>query len=187
MNNKLRNTLGVMGVILPLLILISLCTVPQSISATYYTQASVFIIGIVTCVGVCLLQYDGYDVTDKWLATVGGVGALLLVLCPCDVGVRYNAFNIPVLVSNIVHLMGAGVFFLAMIIISVWQFTKTKELKPTGRKLKRNVLYVTCGIVMGAALIWGFTIGQLFIGESIALWAFGLSWLTKGGMILKDV
>ena len=68
-------------------------------------------------------------------------------------------------------------------------------------KKRRNVLYVTCGIIMliSIALIAAYSFSDklsdcdcfqdldpIFWLETFALWAFGLSWLTKGRTILTD-
>ena len=80
--------------------------------------------------------------------------------------------------------------------ISLFLFTRT-DPGPTKRKLKRNRIYVACGLVMVASLI-ATEIFILFFEddhprsdfefwtETIALVAFGVSWLTKGGTLYPD-
>jgi hypothetical protein len=83
---------------------------------------------------------------------------------------------------------------------SIFLFTK-KEPKPTKMKLKRNKIYRICGyIILGCILIMAviFLLERLNRGQSlkkydpiiwletIALWAFGISWLVKGNTILTD-
>ena len=82
---------------------------------------------------------------------------------------------------------------------SLLLFTKTNNDRvPTDRKRMRNVVYIVCGCVMLATLV---ALGILllilddqalertkveFIAETVLLEAFGISWLVKGGTILKD-
>ena len=67
----------------------------------------------------------------------------------------------------------------------------------TGMKKVRNTVYYVCGFIM---LVCVLAIGLyillapknsemdiVFWGESIALMAFGVSWLVKGEIILKDI
>jgi len=70
-------------------------------------------------------------------------------------------------------------------------------MDPTPRKMKRNKIYIICGVVMLAALS-AITIyfsflqksylqtSFVFWAETVALVAFGISWLTKGGALLPD-
>jgi len=200
-----RNTLGVLGASLPIL---DACFnlifgrgynapgVLSSISATYYSASFVFFVGIVFATGIFLIRYRGYDVADRRVSKIAGIGALVLVFFPCkfELAETRNFMMLPQDVTNIFHLAGALVFFGALIFMIVFQFTKTTELKPTGRKLARNILYVTCGIIMLISLIIGFGGSALFgwrysvyLGEWVALWAYCAAYLTKGGVILKDL
>jgi hypothetical protein len=100
-------------------------------------------------------------------------------------------------ITNIIHLISAGLFFSSLIFLIGFQFTKTGEgntISPGSRKWRRNILYRTCAAVMLGALVIGFGGSSLFAmryfviaGEAVALWAFALAWLTKGGLVLRDV
>jgi len=164
--------------------------------STYYSCAFVFFVGIVFTTGVFLFQYRGYDVADRRVSKTVGIGALVLVFFPCkfEAAETRNAMMLPQDVTNILHLAGALVFFGALIFMILFQFTKTPELKPTGRKLARNILYVACGIIITISLVIGFGSNALYkwqysvyLGEWAALWSFSLAYLTKGGLILQDV
>jgi hypothetical protein len=97
------------------------------------------------------------------------------------------------------HFGFAAALFLTLSWFSLFQFTQTaKDVPPTLKKMQRNRIYRTCGIVMVAcvafiALYKGFLTNTPLAGlkpvfwfESLALWAFGFSWLTKGEFILQD-
>jgi hypothetical protein len=97
-----------------------------------------------------------------------------------------------------VHLVSAILFFLILAAFSLLLFTKTeKGKKPAGRKKKRNRIYTACGIVMLVSLasiaVFKFWLQAdhpewrlVFWGETAALVAFGISWLTKGEAIYPD-
>jgi hypothetical protein len=88
-------------------------------------------------------------------------------------------------------------FFLILASFSFFLFTKTaKDKGPTRQKKKRNVIYRICGLVMVASLTATVIFMAIrddnskfpfvFLGETIALVAFGISWLTKGEAIYPD-
>jgi len=202
---RIRNWLGFLGMLLPVTLLFFILTfgkghnpvgVLTSISATYYSSAFIFFVCLVAGVGFFLLFYQGYDIVDRIYCKIAGIGALGLVLFPCTLGTAktWNAFMWSQSVTNILHIIFAFAFFAALILIIGFQFTKTNKLSFTGRKKKRNILYYTCASTMFAALLVGFggnfIFGwtySVFIGEFIALEAFGIAWIIKGGIILKDL
>ena len=205
--NRLRNTLGILGIFLPILTLIFNLAfgegfnppgVLSSISATHYSSSYLLFEGLVMGVGLFLLCYRGYDVKDRICTILAGAGAIALTLFPCSLGgtETRNFLMLPQNVTNIVHLSSAFLFFGSLIILIAFQFTKTGEgtVRPGSRKWRRNILYRVCAAVMGGALVIGFGGARLFglgylvfAGEWAALWAFGLAWLVKGGLILHDV
>jgi len=78
-----------------------------------------------------------------------------------------------------------------------WDDRVGKGSDPTQQKLKRNKIYIICGLIMIACLISimiYFNFFQdtnpkssfVFWAETIALVAFGVSWLTKGGTLYPD-
>jgi Mn2+/Fe2+ NRAMP family transporter len=83
--------------------------------------------------------------------------------------------------------------------ISAFLFTRTDAPDAmTPQKKSRNVVYRTCAVVMALALL-GIAASSLLmteakqdlyrttlLGETIALLAFGVSWLVKGETILRD-
>jgi len=203
---RIRNALGIMGLLLPTTLLffnlvfgqaVNPPMVLQSISATHYSIAYVFFECLVAGVGFFLFFYRGYDIKDRVCSIIAGVGAIGLVIFPTalnDLPVR-NFINLPGNVSNILHSIFALTFFGALIYIIAFQFTKyDKQAGMTGRKWNRNILYYVCaglmtiGLLVGGALdFFNVTWNGIFWGEAVALWAFGVAWLTKGGVILKDL
>jgi len=194
---RIRNWLGVLGFLLPTTLLffnsvfgsgVNPPNVMQSISATHFSIAYAFFECLVAGVGFFLLFYKGYDIKDKILSRLAGIGALGLVFFPTTLGdlpVR-NFINISGNVSAILHMAFALLFFTMLIWIIGFQFTKG-DLN-NKKKKQRNILYYTCagimtfGLLIGGALAYVFNIAPngIFWGEAFALWAFGIAWLVKG-------
>lgn len=206
--NALRNTLGVLGILLPVLDLFFNLAfgkgynppeVLTSISATHYSAGYLLFEGLVFGVGLFLICYNGYDIKDHIATILAGAGAIGLTLFPCALAgaETRNFLMAPQNITNVIHLAGAGLFFGTLIFLIGFQFTKTGEgtvIDPKSRKWRRNILYRVCSLVMLIAITVGFGGSRLFgfpylvyIGETIALWAFGVAWLTKGGLILRDL
>jgi len=206
--NTLRNTLGILGILLPILTLFfnlifggeyNPSGVLTSISATHYSVAYLLFEGLVFGTGLFLICYRGYDIRDRIATILAGSGAVALTLFPCalDKAETRNFLMWPQNITNQIHLASAGLFFGSLVFLIGFQFTRTSEgnmVSPGSQKWRRNILYRICATVMLLALIIGFGGSRIFgfpylvyIGETIALWAFGISWLTKGGLILRDV
>jgi hypothetical protein len=204
---KQRQFLGVLGLSLPFAVWISaVCfggnpVMLDSISATYYMNSFVLFVGIMIAVGVFLIFYDGYDIKDSRLTTVTGIAGIVLALFPC--GYREYPHNFLALntdITSIFHFAGAFVFFGLMCYIMLFQFTQGGiDHNPDGTvsiagkiKIARNMVFKICGITMVVALVFGFGLNKLFdlntvyLGESIALVAFGIGWLVKGRMLIKE-
>jgi hypothetical protein len=96
------------------------------------------------------------------------------------------------------HLGFAALFFFTIAYISFFQFTKGSGTITPAKRM-RNKIYRACGTVIIAAIIliglyfWLDlektqlkSINPVFILETIALLAFGISWLTKGRFLQND-
>lgn len=184
----------------------------DSISHYYFTRAnSVFII-VVSLLGIFLLIYKGMDPIDFYLSSAAGLFALLLVLFPTSnittCGDTEKMYSITVLRTTdynkfriAFHYISAGIFLLCLAMMSIFLFTKSNtapDQRPRNKKY-RNRIYRICGVLMVLALVTVF-LGFLnvipkdiydrmrltFWMETVAIEAFGLSWLVKGEAILRD-
>lgn len=183
---RLRCFIGWLAMLLPWIGALLLWRFPSSISSTYYTfeAGPVFMI-ILGAASILLMYYDGYDKTDDILNTIAGILGLCICLFPCWPEVleltHVGTFQIPVAVSKWIHNGSAVLFFIMLSYISFFQFTKTSGTM-TKRKKIRNIIYRVCGIGMIASflllLLPSFYI-QVWLTEAIALFFFGISWLTK--------
>ncbi len=192
-----RNVLGALGMLLPIISILGGFLVKNktsnewwySISVTYYiTPALAVILG--SC-GIFLLCYRSYEKIDTVINVLSGIAALVVVLFPCDnpYGYEYvGFFQLPVKVSNIVHLVAAFVLFGLLIANIAFLFTK-------GKSKKRNVIYKVCAHVMlidmtclGISAFFKNTPGwSIMIAESILLFSFGIAWLTKGRFFFRNL
>lgn len=181
---RLRCFVGILAIALPWIVALLLWRFPASISSTYYTYEAgpVFMIILGLASGL-LMYYDGYDKTDDILNTIAGMFGLCICLFPCYNSSLQNVgtFRTPVEISMWVHNISAVVFFAMLSYISCFQFTKSSG-DMTKQKKIRNIIYRVCaGGMIGSFLILllpSFYI-QVWLVETIALFFFGISWLTK--------
>jgi hypothetical protein len=142
-------------------------------------------------VALFLLFYSGFDKWDDWAGNLGGIFAIGVAWFP-------TIESGPDDWVSVVHMVCAILFFLVLASFSLFLFTKTKKGgKPKGRKKKRNRVYIACGTIMltSLAVLLAYKIwlqddnpdsAVVFWGETTALVAFGISWLTKGEAIYPD-
>lgn len=181
---RLRCFIGWLAILLPWLVALLLWRIPESISSTYYTYEAgpVFMI-ILGAASILLMYYDGYDKTDDILNTITGIFGMFICLFPCyNETMQYvGTFRLSVIASMWIHNISAVVFFTMLAYISFFQFTKHSG-EMTRQKKIRNIIYRVCACCMlGSFLILllpEFYI-QIWLVEAIALFFFGVAWLTK--------
>lgn len=164
----------------------------DSISATYYANSKICMIGLLFTTAVFFLTYKGYDSKDTELAWVQGISALGIIVFPCfNPGVpdHVGLFQLPINISNSIHLSFASILFLSFATMITFLFTKGN--KTNLQKAKRNKVYYTCGIIIYAVMVFQLLaflfimkalpvyIPITLIDEAIMLTAFSIAWLTK--------
>lgn len=181
---RLRAIIGWLGMLLPWIVVVLIGYFPASISATWYTNACTPFMIILGSASFLLISYKGYDMVDDIVLTCSGVAGMGICLFPCyvpEVVGKVGTFMIDREVSNIIHLVSALVFFLLLSYNSIFLFTKSGG-EMTKKKKIRNIIYRICGVGMVASflilLIPPFHI-QVWLVETIALFFFGISFLTK--------
>ena len=191
----LRKAVGFIGILLPFILMLGVVIIfkgeiiQQSISHYYHTGMGDVFTGALCAVALFMFFYSGHDKWDDRAGNVAGLFAIGVAWFPTtEVGSSD-------LIGKI-HLTCAALFFLTLAIFSLFLFTK-KGSDPTPQKLRRNMIYITCGLIMVACLI-SLVIYLKFIqndssesnfvfwAETVALIAFGVSWLTKGGTLHPD-
>lgn len=193
----LRKWVGFLGIALaPVLVIGSLLLdrprqILVSISAYYYSGMRNEMEGVLCGISMFLLAYRGYSRRDSIVSKLAGLFALCIAFFPTS-----ESDDKGDLISK-VHYITAGIFFALLAYMSIWLFTKTSG-NMTRQKIKRNRVYRVCGIVMAVSVI-GIPIDGIgavhdaigflkptLIFETIALVSFGISWLVKGELVLKD-
>ena len=197
---RLRITIGILGIILPWLVVLATLSFPQSISITYYSVfAAGCFISVLGAASSCLFAYKGYEKIDDVFSTVASIFGILIILFPMtyieNPDITTGILHLRSDISNIFHCISAFGFFGVLAFMSFFLFTKTGG-QMTKQKKIRNIIYRVCGIGMLASfllmllnLIPGVEIYNLtWIVEAIALFFFGFSWIVKSGAFpfLKD-
>ena len=206
---RIRNIVGLMGMILPWFCLLGYYIAykrgssgltepfPDSMSITYYVTPVLSM--VLTTASIVLMTYAGYDWRDRLVTTLSGVFGLFIVLFPCsDTNGVFEAMHIhdtagyfqtPVTVNPFVHNVSAVMFFLLLAFNSFFLFTLSEQ-NPTQEKKVRNMVYKICAIGMLVAMLFQLIPVNIphktFWIEAVALTFFGISWLTKGELWLKD-
>jgi len=222
----LRKAVGILGITFPIVLILGsvVCCgcneIQSSISAYYHTDMRNFFVGLLCAIALFLFTYTGYDSTDATAGNIGCIFALGVAFFPTSYSGPINSCITEITENGIIstiHFTSAAGLFLTLAYFSICRFTKTKkepenclksfcfkksDQRPTGRKLTRNRIYLTCGLIMIGCIILisvykalgtssqGQSLSKLkpiFWLETIALWAFGVSWLTKGRTIYADI
>lgn len=210
---QLRRAIGWCGIGLPIFLFLAFtyqyphCSLPPSISHFYYTGLGTYFTGTLFAVATFLFHYRMPEKTDRLAAQIAAVAALVVACCPtnpyCNSCITCIQIEwIPHPIATKLHYGAALVFFLVLAFFCIFLFTKTHtNLPETPQKIIRNRLYTICGytILICIALLalqeWQWFIQRVplikgssttFVAESIALLAFGISWLVKGETLWKD-
>lgn len=194
----LRRAVGYFGLALPFAVFAVGIALPPhellgSISAYYFVPfAGDIFIGILWVIGVFLWFYDYRD-PDKWLTSASGTFAIGVALFPTTKeDLPRTFYSVATL-----HVVCAVSFFATLAALSLFYFTRGDT---TGRPQKqaRNRVYRTAGVLIVVALVVAalgpFVLGRaassrlhlLFFCETVACWAFGVSWLVKGQRLWAD-
>ena len=210
--HALRRIVGVIALALPFVltvgeILISLLgphhRLPQpllqgTISDYFYTPVGTLYVGGLTGIALFLISSRGYDRTDEIAGYLAGIFAFGVALFPSEDprATLYSRLQIQI---GYVHSAFAGLMFLAIAYFCLVLFRRTSpERRITRGKRRRNRIYAVCGVVILActAVMAGLTVFEgdprlapfhlFLVCESLAMFAFGVAWLTKGKGFLRD-
>ncbi len=203
----MRRIIGILGIGLPVIVVAggfiqNGFVLRSSISSYYYTNMRDFLVGLLSCVGLFLISYKGYERIDHVTSDISGILALGVAFFPtstCDSGInRVGIFQLNNNISFYFHLIFASLFFLSLAFISIFLFTKHESNMLTKEKKKRNLVYIVCGCIILFSIlcimIYSLVLQNTFMAaykpvlvfESLALISFGTSWLVKGETLFKD-
>ena len=214
---NMRRALGILGITLPFILvagssLFGTCKeVLGSISAYYHTNMRNIFVGYNCAVALFLYAYKGHDWRDNLTGYLGCIFVLGVAFLPCNLSQPDQPCLIPPLAQNPLvgklHNLSALLYFMVLIVYSLFLFPKTHMDMVTGEKMfmgqqkkKRNVVYYICGSMMTVSLIlillyMGFLetaypglkkYDPVFWLESVVLFFFGITWLTKGQLFFRD-
>jgi hypothetical protein len=207
---NLRNAIGILGISTPfVLVLLDQLNgwnmIRVTISNYYLSNTRDVFVGIMCVISFFFISYKGYETIDNIICSLTGIAALGVAIFPdlADSGSQISVLMpfVSDQLTSILHVLSAASFFLLLAFISICLFRKKPKFSaPSDRKIKRNIIYLVCGITIVACMILigvCFLLGRIssmdldafrpiFILESIAILSFGISWMTKGGAILRD-
>jgi hypothetical protein len=171
-------------------------------------------VAILAALGIFLLCYKGPERWDVIASKLAGAAAILVALFPThessreatDTGGRLpdsvTLFSGPdaadPAIIGTLHYVAAGVFFVTVALMALFLFTRSRSAAPTSRKRLRNLVYRASGLTILAAIAaialdklvfgsrWSDGTSFVFWMETVAVTAFGVAWLTKAEVILKD-
>lgn len=181
---RLRALIGWLGMLLPWLVVALIGYFPESISATWYTNACTVFMIILGSASFLLIAYKGYTLLDDIVLTCSGIAGLGICLFPCAVtssADKVGTFLLDKNTSNTIHFVCAITFFVLLSFNSLFLFTKSSG-EITKKKKTRNIIYRVCGVGMLASfliLLLPYFNTQIWLTETIALFFFGVSFLTK--------
>ncbi len=205
----IRRAIGILGITLPLILLLgnlwlSDCKqVLPSISMYYFSFMGDVFVGIVVAISIFLFNYKGYDSSDNLAGKLACFFGLCVAFFPPYLKVEsLPCTKIPYKhepAFGYIHTGAAVLFFIVLAVYCLFLFTKHGAAAPSPQKLNRNTVYKICGYTIIAMLLlmmlvyFSEPIAQLLAPirpvltfESIALWAFGIAWLTKGEAWMAD-
>lgn len=181
---RLRAMIGWLGMLLPWIVVSLIHYFPHSISATWYTNACTPFMIILGSASFLLICYKGYTKVDDIILTCSGIAGLCICLFPCsipEITGEVGTFLIRTDISGIIHNVSAIVFFGLLSYNSFFLFTKSSGEMTRNKKI-RNIIYRVCGVGMMSSflllLLPKFYI-KVWLVETIALFFFGISFLTK--------
>ncbi len=197
----LRRAIGIIGVSLPFvlalgnMILEGQLEIKTSVSSYYYSGMRDVFVGSLCAIGVFLMFYRGYGRIDNIAGNFACVFALAVAWFP--VKPPHGAGPQEIMIGHI-HVISAAGLFLILAFFSLKLFRKRDRAKAsTRRKTYRNAIYAICGATILVCIAFIAVLESMpgspvkifepvFWLESIAVVAFGISWLTKGESILRD-
>lgn len=197
----LKRAIGILGVSLPFLLAVGNLIIfrgdlERSISNYYHTGMGDVFVATLIAIGLLLFAYRGYDTTDNLVANLAGLFAIGVALFP-TLPANYSEVD---QVIGIVHIVSLVLFLLILAYFPLVLFTKTHPATadaPGSKKIQRDLVYRVCGVaillsIMLSALFsvlateLAYSLNYAFWLESIAIVAFGISWLVKGEALLRD-
>lgn len=198
----MRIFVGVLGVALPFLLVLSDYVafdgpfLRDSLSAYYYSGAREVFVGTLSATAVFLITYKvATRSLDNTLSIVAGLAVGFVAAFPTGrpaqvLGLTPLQERLGESVVAAIHFTAAAAFIVSLAVITYTFGVREGARAP--REGKRSPTFWRryhwlCAGAIAAALLWigvtelaGWPSKSLLIGEAVAVWAFGASWLMKG-------
>jgi hypothetical protein len=218
----IRQIIGGIALLLPLLVSVVPWKISPSISWTYYTNAHDIFVGCLFVIGAFLISYKGHQIIlnsqevgnfwtwlnrfwkgaikfriwerrneEDWVATLGGIAALVTALCPTAFCVGQNC---PHETTSTIHYSGAIILFSTTIYFCLVAFRNRviDKIKSVPQKSGfdpkkfRLTVYLVCGWGIAVIMLLSVTASITrfdgvrnftFWSETFALELFGIAWM----------
>lgn len=199
-----RLAIGVLGLGLPLFLIlwdgVWLDGDPffrSSVSAYYYSGGRELFVGVLCAIGFFLITYKITQVNlDNTASILAGIAAIVVAFFPTglpapDTPLTPLQGKVGVDEVEATHFVAAAVFIGLLALLSYFFGVREGKRRRPGQRLPKEfwrwyhiglagVIAVTLAAIgLTELLDWGPD-KRLFIGETVAAVAFGLSWLAKG-------
>ena len=197
----MRIVVGALGVALPLWLVFGDLwlggDLRDSLSSYYYSGVRELFVGVLCAIGVFLFTYKVAEHSlDNTLSIFAAVAVLAVALFPTGLPTGVAAptplqEKLGETSVERIHFSGAFVFILSLAVISfLYGVREGRRPRQQGKRSPRfwRWYHWGCAIFIAGALAgigvdmlteWGPN-ESLLIGEWVAVWAFGASWLMKG-------
>ncbi|WP_139958778.1 hypothetical protein [Flavicella sediminum] len=185
----------------------------KSISDYYFTPIRDLFVGILCAVAFFLFAYKGSLPYDTIFASIGGLCALGIAFFPTSVQCELDcnaSYDLLFPNASMVHFISALLFFGILVYFSLWSFVKDPDEKANSNWKQKKILYKICGFtmlfcVLAIAAYFLFYLNDvdytdknickesplkynlIFWLETLALFAFGISWIAKGQFKFKNI
>lgn len=160
-----------------------------SISASYHQGglARDVFVGIMVATAALMATYNGESKAEMIMSKVAAGAALLVALCPCDIGDART-------LTGRVH-GGAAVIMFTLLAVFCFMFRRRAREKTPAAARRRVYIYTVCGWLIAGVLVGlliSLALGDawasrperlLFFGELGGLLPFGVSWLTASRVL----
>lgn len=204
--NEHLKLIGYIAILLPFIVLVAAslicgCSIQESISHYYYTISGDLFVGLLCAIGTFMVLYRGYEKQDRIAASLAGIFAFGVALFPTDMNTDVTCNILGTYPINDTrskfHYLSAALLFISLAYMCLFIFTKSNKSveERTKEKNYRNTLYRFFGILIILCILIIF-LGKnnpefkeynlVFWLEWIATYSFGIAWLIKGGVLLKD-
>lgn len=151
-----------------------------SISATFYANSNIWMIGSLVLASFFFATYKGYDLGDRVLTIISAVSSIGIVIFPCyGTFAKVGIFMLPNQLSNIIHCIMAAILFVSFALMILTQFTKGND------KTRNRVYYICGGIIVlfmfnqVLSMMLNYPGYWTLINEFFMLEAFAVAWITK--------